>query len=251
MILVRRDIVAFYKQTVLGPLWFFIQPLFTMSVYIFVFSNLAGLSTDGLPPTLFYLTGITFWTYFAQTLTKTAGTLVSNSAIMGKVYFPRVIMPLSTSLSNFFRLAIQFLLLIAIAVYLVIDGSFEWQIGWNLLLVPVFVLMLSLQSLGFGMIISALTTKYRDMALLLNFGIQLLMYATPVVYPLKELGGKMYLLVSLNPVTYIFEGFRFALFQAGYFSLNTFLISIGVTFIILLSGLVIFNTVERNFVDTI
>ncbi len=249
-LLVKRDILAFYKQTVLGPLWFVIQPLFTMGVYVFVFGTLAGLPTDGLPQPLFYLTGITFWTYFSQTLLKTSTILKDNANILGKVYFPRVIMPLSLVISNLFKLGIHVLLLLIIAFYFSFQ-DFDWSVSYYLLVLPVLVVLLALQAFGFGMIVSSLTTRYRDLALLLAFGIQLLMYATPVVFPLSTLDGKMKLIVSINPTSFLFEGFRKSLFNQGLFDWEYLLTTTLITFVILISGIIVFNRVERNFVDTI
>lgn len=252
LLFVKRDIIAFYKQTVLGPVWFFLQPLFTMGVYLFVFGNLAGLSTAGLPGPIFYLVGITFWTYFSQTLLKAANTLKENETIFGKVYFPRIIMPLSVILSNMFRLGIQLVLLLCVVIYYVFVGEFEFKFTWYFLLFPCLLFLLACQAFGLGLIVSAMTTKYRDLALLLAFGIQLLMYATPVVYPLSSLqGSRMFDLVAVNPTSFLFEGIRYSLFQAGEFSSMFFLISVLMTFVIVFSGVIIFNRVERNFVDTI
>ena len=178
-LLVRRDFVAFYKQTILGPLWFLIQPLFTTATYVFIFGKLAGLSTDGVPPILFYLAGITTWTYFADCLTKTANVFKDNASIFGKVYFPRLIMPLSIVISNLIRLGVQILLLIGVMIYFSLTSG-GFHISWYMLLFPFFILLMAAQGLGWGMMVSALTTKYRDLALLVTVGIQILMYATPI-----------------------------------------------------------------------
>ncbi len=247
---VIRDFKAFYKQTILGPIWFFIQPLFTMGVYIFVFGNLAGLSTDEIPQPLFYLAGIICWTYFQDCLIKTANVLRTEAAILGKVYFPRIIMPLSTVVSNLIRFGVQlFLFLLAIGYFVFIGISIP--VSPYLVLFPILITCLALQGLGLGMIISALTTKYRDLAFLLTFGVQLLMYATTVVYPLSSLSGKVQIIIALNPITQIIEGVRKGFFNQGLFDLNSLAYLCGSTFVILLSGLVIFSKVERNFVDTV
>jgi lipopolysaccharide transport system permease protein len=250
MMFVKRDIMAVYKQTILGPIWFLIQPLFTMAIYTFVFGNLAGLSTAGLPKPVFYLTGITFWTYFSQTLIGTSTILKTNAKILGKVYFPRMIMPLSLVISNLFKLGIQFFLLVIVIFYFSLNG-FSWTPSEYLLILPILILILIIQALGFGMLVSALTTKYRDLALLLAFGIQLIMYMAPIVYPLDSLSGTMYNIVSMNPVTPIFEGIRMALYGQGTFVwFDLFQLS-GISFFILLVGVLVFNKVERDFVDTI
>lgn len=250
MLFVRRDIVAFYKQTVLGPLWYFIQPIFTTLVFTFVFGSLAGISTDGLPQPLFYLAGITAWNYFADCLTKTAAVFKDNSSIFGKVYFPRLVMPLSLVLSSLFRFGIQMLLYLGVIGYYLYDGL-SITIDWYILLFPVLVILMAAQGLGLGMIVSSLTTKYRDLALLLTFAVQLLMYSTTVVYPLSTLGGKMYTLVSLNPMTSIIEGIRRSTLGVGTFDVYSLLHATLASMIILFFGILIFNKVEKNFVDTI
>ncbi|MFY0687782.1 MAG: ABC transporter permease [Cyclobacteriaceae bacterium] len=251
MLFVKRDIVAFYKQTILGPIWFLVQPLFTVAIYVFVFGQLAGLSTSNLPQPIFYLTGITFWTYFSQTLTKTSTILKSNISILGKVYFPRIIMPLSLVLSNMFKLLVQFGLLMLVCIYYVTIQEFEWSPSIYLIAFPVLIALLALQALGFGMIVSALTTKYRDLALLLSFGIQLLMYISAIVYPLDAVTGLIGKIVGYNPISYLFEGFRMSLFSVGQFDWTTLAYSTVFTLIVLLGGLVIFNKVEKDFVDTV
>lgn len=250
VLFVRRDIVSFYKQTILGPLWFFIQPIFTTIVFIFIFGNLAGLSTDGLPQPLFYLAGITSWNYFADCLNKTSTVFRDNSAIFGKVYFPRIIMPLSIVLSNLLRYGIQMLLFLAALIYYLISGL-TISLDFHLLLFPVFIITMAMQGLGLGMIVSALTTKYRDLAFLLTFGVQLLMYATTVIYPLSSLSGKLYYLVAINPMTFVIEGIRKSLLGIGVFDSYTLAYTIISSSLILLFGLLIFNKVEKDFVDTI
>lgn len=249
-LLVKRDFVAFYKQTILGPIWFFIQPLFTMFIYVFIFGNLAGISTDGIPQPLFYLLGITSWTYFSECLTKTASVFRDNVGIFGKVYFPRLIMPLSIIVSNLVRFGIQMLMFILVmAYYYILNNNFLPT--FYILYFPLFILLMALQGLGLGMIISALTTKYRDLVLLLTFGIQLLMYSTTIIYPLSSLNGKLKYLISLNPITSIIEGMRLGFLGNGSFNISNLAYSITVTISILVIGVVIFNKVEKNFVDTI
>jgi lipopolysaccharide transport system permease protein len=249
-LLVRRDFVAFYKQTILGPIWFFIQPLVTTITYVFIFSNLAGLPTDGLPPVLFYLAGITAWSYFSECLVKISNVFQSNASLFGKVYFPRLIMPLSIVISSLVRLGVQFLLLVIVMAYYAITKG-EIQISWYILLFPVFIVLMGAQGLGFGMIISALTTKYRDLALLVTFGIQLLMYATPIVYPMSSLQGNIKFLISLNPMTAIVEGIRKSFLGQGTITIESLTYTIIITILVLMFGTVIYNRVEKNFIDTI
>lgn len=249
-LLVRRDFVAFYKQTILGPIWFFIQPVFTMAMYVFVFGSLAGISTDGLPQPLFYLIGITSWSYFSECLTKTASVFRDNVNIFGKVYFPRLIMPLSIIFSNLVRFGVQMILLIFVMLFYYFKYHF-FGITIYIFLFPILVLLMAFQGLGLGMIISALTTKYRDLVLLLTFGIQLLMYGTTVIYPLSSLHGLTKTLVSLNPMTPIIEGMRLAFIGKGTFDLYSLTYTFIITAVITLIGTIIFNKVEKNFVDTI
>ncbi len=247
---VRRDIVAFYKQTILGPAWYFIQPIFTTAVFMFVFGRLAAISTDGLPQPLFYLAGINAWNYFADCLNKTATVFKDNANIFGKVYFPRIIMPLSIVLSNLIRFGIQMLLFIAVFVYYAFNGA-SILIDWHLALFPIFVLLMAMQGLGLGMIVSALTTKYRDLIFLLTFGVQLLMYATTVVYPLSSLSGKMYIVVASNPLTFVIEGMRRSILGVGVFDAYTLGYAVLNSIVILSLGVLLFNKVEKSFVDTI
>ena len=247
---VRRDFVSFYKQTILGPIWFFIQPLFVMTVYIYIFSSLAAISTDGLPPPLFYLVGIIAWSYFAECLTKTANVFKENAGIFGKVYFPRLIMPLSIVVSSLLKLGVQMVLLIIVMIYYIIIGS-KITPSIYILLSPLLIILMALQGLGLGMIISSLTNKYRDLALLLTFMIQLMMYATTVVYPLSSLSGRTLKLVSLNPMTPIIEGLRLGFLGHGSFSMVRLLYVIVITILIIIIGTLIFNKAEKNFIDTI
>lgn len=252
-LLVRRDFVSFYKQTILGPLWFFIQPIFTTIIFTFVFGNLAGISTDGLPQPLFYLAGITAWNYFAECLTKTSTVFKDNAGIFGKVYFPRLIMPLSIVVSNLVKFGIQFGLFLAMmGYYMLNDASFSPNS--YILLFPVLILLMAALGLGLGMIISAMTTKYRDLAFLVTFGVQLLMYATTVIYPLSvalEKYPKYSWIIEYNPMTTIIETFRYGFLGEGTFSWEALGYTSGVTAVILLAGIVIFNKVEKNFVDTV
>ncbi|SCY39655.1 ABC transporter permease [Flavobacterium caeni] len=253
LMFVKRDFVSFYKQTILGPLWFFIQPIFTTLVFTFVFGNLAQMGTDGLPHILFYLSGITAWNYFAECLTKTSTVFKDNTNIFGKVYFPRLIMPLSIVVSNLVRFGVQFLLLVAMMVYFGINGA-NFEVTSAVLFLPVILLTMALLGLGIGLIITAMTTKYKDLTFLVTFGVQLLMYGTTVIYPLSEAKTKFKdyaWLIELNPMTGIIEAFRFCLLGRGEFTLSSFGYSVLVTVVILALGTVIFNKTEKNFVDTI
>jgi len=249
-LLVKRDFVSFYKQTILGPLWFFIQPLFTTLIFTFVFGNLAGLSTDGLPQPLFYMAGITAWNYFADCLTKTSTVFKDNANIFGKVYFPRLIMPLSIVVSNLVRFGVQMLLFfLMLAYYAYTGGSFTPNA--YVLLFPVLVLLMALLGLGLGLIITAMTTKYRDLAFLITFGVQLMMYGTTVIYPLSAAPAKYRALIELNPMTGIIEAFRYGFLGQGEFTVSSFGYSVAFTLLALLLGVVIFNKTEKTFVDTV
>lgn len=247
---VKRDFVSFYKQTVLGPLWFLIQPLFTTIIFTFVFGNLAGLSTDGLPQPLFYLAGVTAWNYFADCITKTSTVFKDNSNIFGKVYFPRLIMPLSIVTSNLVRFGVQMLLFVGMWGYFWVKGT-DLHITPAIALFPLLVLMMALLGLGLGLIITAMTTKYRDLSFLVQFGVQLLMYITTVIYPLSAAPAKYRWLIELNPMTGIIEAFRYAFLGKGEFTFWSLGYSALVTITILVLGVVIFNKTERNFVDTV
>jgi lipopolysaccharide transport system permease protein len=247
---VNRDIVSFYKQTILGPLWFFIQPLLTTIVFTFVFGQLAGISTDGLPQPLFYLAGITAWNYFSECLTKTSTVFKDNASIFGKVYFPRLILPLSFVASNLVRFGVQMILFLGMMAYYAWQGA-AFTPTWALLMFPALVLLMGLLGLGLGLIITAMTTKYRDLAFLVTFGVQLLMYATPVIYPLSSTSIKYKQFIELNPMTGIIEAFRFSFLGKGEFSISSMGYSVVITFIILVFGIVIFNKTEKTFVDTV
>ena len=252
-LLVRRDFVSFYKQTILGPLWFFIQPLFTTIIFTFIFGNLAGISTDGLPKPLFYLAGITAWNYFADCLTKTSTVFRDNAGIFGKVYFPRLIVPLSIVLSNLVRFGVQMILFFVLMAYYYFSGA-NFQPSWAITLFPLLVILMAVLGLGAGMLISAMTTKYRDLAFLVGFGVQLLMYATTVIYPLSvalDKYPKYAWIIKYNPMTPILETFRFGFLGEGSFSWLSLGYVTLISFLMLLFGIVIFNKVERNFVDTV
>ena len=250
LMFVKRDFVSFYKQTILGPLWFFIQPLFTTIIFTFVFGNLAGLSTDGLPQPLFYLAGITAWNYFADCITKTSTVFKDNAHIFGKVYFPRLIMPLSIVASNLVRFGVQMLLFIGMIIYFWWAGA-DFQVTFAIFLLPVLIILMALLGLGLGLIITAMTTKYRDLSFLVTFGVQLLMYVTTVIYPLSAAPEKYRWLIEINPMTGIIETFRYAFLGKGEFSAlglgYTGLATLG----IMILGVVVFNKTERTFVDTV
>jgi lipopolysaccharide transport system permease protein len=249
---VRRDFVAVYKQTVLGPLWFFIQPLLTTLVFTVIFSGVAKLSTDGLPPLLFYLAGTTPWNYFATCLTKTSTTFKDNANLFGKVYFPRLVTPLSIVISTLIQFVIQFAtLVIALAWYLARGVEVKPDWAGIILGTPLLILMLGGLGLGCGIIISSLTTKYRDLAFVVGFGVQLAMYATPVVYPLSIVSEKYRNWLELNPMTAIIEAFRAFYLGAGTFSWSMLGYSAAVTLAVLFAGIVVFNRVEKTFMDTV
>ncbi len=250
LMFVKRDFVSFYKQTILGPLWFFIQPIFTTIVFTFVFGNLAGISTDGLPQYLFYLAGITAWNYFSDCLTKTSTVFKDNANIFGKVYFPRLIMPLSIVVSNLVRFGVQLILFISMMVYFDFQGA-NFHITWVITLFPFLVLLMALLGLGLGLIITAMTTKYRDLSFLVTFGVQLLMYGTTVIYPLSAAPEKYRKLIELNPMTGIIEAFRYAFLGKGYFTAWSLGYSAIFTTVTIMIGIIIFNKTERSFVDTI
>ncbi|TAG52767.1 MAG: ABC transporter permease [Cytophagales bacterium] len=250
VLFVRRDFVSFYKQTVLGPIWFFVQPIFTTITYTFIFGNLAGISTDDLPKPLFYLAGITCWNYFSECLSKTSTVFKDNANIFGKVYFPRLIMPLSIVASNLIKFGVQFALFLVAIIYFKFTGS-SFNPNVYILLFPFLVLLMALQGLGLGMIISALTTKYRDLSFLVTFGVQLLMYATTVIYPLSTAPEKYKFIIALNPMTAIIETFRFGFLGQGSFSWTYLGLCTGFTFLITILGVLIFNKVEKTFIDTV
>jgi lipopolysaccharide transport system permease protein len=250
ILFVRRDFVAKYKQTILGPLWFIIQPLLTTLMFTVVFGRIAGIPTDGLPQMLFYLAGITAWNYFAQSLKATSNTFVSNAGIFGKVYFPRLAMPISIVISNLVQFGIQFLFLLAFMAYYKIIGA-DFAPTLYILTLPLLLILMAGLGLGFGILISSLTTKYRDLTNLVGFGVQLWMYATPIVYPLSEVSGKMRMAVMANPITPIVEAFRYAMLGAGNFSWLNLLYSFGFMVVLLTVGIMLFNKIEQSFMDTV
>lgn len=251
---VKRDIVTLYKQTILGPLWYLIQPLFTSVIFTLIFNNLGQIQTGSVPPFLFNLAGITAWNYFRDCLNNTSSTFTKNQNIFGKVYFPRVILPMSITISNLLKFGIQLLIFIGFFVYYYATG-FELSINSNIILFPVYVVIMAMLGLGLGMIFSSLTTKYRDLTVLLTFAVQLLMYVSAVPYPMSEAKAKFPPLVAkiveYNPLTQIMEGFRYMLLDMGEFNLIRFLYTLCISLFIFLLGLVIFNRTEKSFIDTV
>ena len=247
---VKRDIVTVYKQTILGPLWFFIQPIFTTIMYMFVFGGLAGISTDGVPQPLFYLSGITLWNYFSSCFNGSCDIFTANAGVFGKVYFPRLVVPLASLTSNLVKMLIQLLLFISVYIYYAAIGG-PVSINWSALLFPVLVLMLAFHAMSWGLIVSSLTSKYRDLRHLVSFGLQLLMYATPVIYPLSVAGDKYGWALKLNPLTPIFEAFKYGVLGSGSLSWGGLLYSFIFMVVMLFVSIIIFNRVERHFMDTV
>lgn len=247
----KRSFVIKYKQTVLGPAWLFISPIMTSLIYTFVFGGIAQMSTDGVPQILFYLTGTAIWTYFSTIVTTNATTFTANANVFGKVYFPRLTMPISNILSSLIQFLIQMIMVIIFLVIFVIQGevSPNW---WAFVLIPGVLIHLGIMGLGFGVIISSMTTKYRDLSILVGFGVSLWMYATPIVYPLSQLGdGIMKTILMINPVTMPVEIFRYAILGQGTINYVYLAVSWAVTIFVAVFGIMVFNKVERNFMDTV
>jgi len=249
-LMVRRDFVAQYKQTILGPLWYIIQPLLTTFMFIVIFGHIAKIPTNGMPHILFYLSGLIIWNYFRRSLIGISNTFIANVGLFGKVYFPRLIIPISIVISNIFQFLIQFFLLMLFWMYFRFKGV-PLFLSWQMFLLPLFVIMAGLMGLGFGLFISAMTIKYRDLKYLLNFGMQLWMYATPIVYPTSEIPERWKFLIMLNPISPIVEIFRKTLLGLGHISIQWFLYSIFFLIFLIFTGIIIFNKVERNFMDTV
>lgn len=247
---VWRDFVSVYKQTILGPLWFFIQPILTSITFTIIFGNFAQISTDGMPKIIFYMAGITMWNYFADCLNKTSNTFVVNQGLFGKVYFPRLIVPLSIIVTNLLKFGIQIILFIVFWTYFYLTTD-TMQPNWYILIFPLLIIIMAALGLGFGMVISALTTKYRDLTFLIGFGVQLLMYASPIIYPMSTVPEKYQWLIKLNPMTSIIDTFKHALMGTGSFDLYNLLYSCVFAVCILFLGLVVFNKVEKSFIDTV
>lgn len=247
---VKRDVVTVYKQTVLGPIWFFVQPIMTMLVYVVVFGNIAEISTDEIPKPLFYLSGIIIWNYFSECFMQTSDTFSQNQDMFGKVYFPRLIMPLSKVVSGLIKFFIQFTLFLLIYFYFIVDGL-SISISWTVLLVPYLIVLMACLGLGFGLIFTSMTTKYRDLRFLVQFGVQLLMYATPIIYPMSLIEGKLKTVIGLNPLAHVVEAFKYGFLGRG--ELSAFGLAYATIFaiVILILGILIFNKTEKSFVDTI
>ncbi|MCU0485279.1 MAG: ABC transporter permease [Anaerolineales bacterium] len=250
LLFVRRDFVSVYKQTILGPLWYLIQPLLTTLIFTVVFGSFASLPTDGLPPFIFYLAGTVVWSYFADCLNKTANTFVGNAHLFGKVYFPRLAVPVSILLSNLIAFAIQFALFLAFLLYFWLTGADIQPNAW-VLLTPILILIMAGLGLGFGIIVSALTTRYRDLRFLVSFGVSLWMYATPVIYPVSGIPERFRALVLANPLTPVVETFRYAFLGAGSASAGGLLYAAGCMVAVLALGVMLFNRVEATFMDTV
>ena len=246
---VKRDFVSSFKQTILGPVWFFINPILTTIVFVVVFGKIAGLSTDGLPQILFYLSGVTLWNYFSTSLTSASSVFTTNASIFGKVYFPRLVMPITIVISNLMRFGVQFLLFLLVWLYYLAKGDITPNV-W-VLATPLLILLMAAFAMGAGMIISSLTTKYRDLQMLLAFGVSLFMYATPVIYPLSSLSGIWKKIAMYNPLTGIFECFKYGWMGQGEFTVEMLLISTGIILVLLVVGTVTFNKVEKSFMDTV
>ncbi len=250
---VRRDFVAVYKQTILGPIWFFIQPILTAGIFALVFGLFGSIPTEGIPPLLFYMCGITMWNYFSDTLTKTSDTFTANAGIFGKVYFPRMIVPLSIVISNLIKFAIQFSLFLVVWIYYFSTTNIIHP-NITIALLPILIIIMGFMGLGLGIIVSSMTTKYRDLKFLIAFGIQLLMYASPIVFPLSLVTEKYpafkYLLLA-NPITSIIETFKFGFLGVGIFNWWHLGYSLVFTIVVFFVGLIVFNKVERSFMDTV
>jgi lipopolysaccharide transport system permease protein len=246
----KRNFQVTYKQTILGPAWLFLNPLISSLIYCFIFGGIAGMDTDGIPQMLFYLSGSAIWTFFSTCVTKNATTFTANADVFGKVYFPRLTIPISNVLSAIVTFVIQMLIVFVFLIYYVIRGNVEPN--WSAyILIPVVLLHLGIMGMGFGIIISSLTTKYRDLSVLVTFGIQLWMYITPIVYPLSQAGGKLKYILLVNPVTTPVEVFRYAVLGNGSIEPLFLAFSIGVTIVVMILGIMIFNKVERTFMDTV
>lgn len=251
MLFVWRDFITQYKQTILGPVWQLLQPVLTTLVTLFLFHNVAKLPTDNIAPIVFYMSGVTLWGFFSNCLITISNTFVSNAYILSKVYFPRLVVPLSLVISNIVKFGFQFLLLVIMMVYYHFNG-YPLQIGLHTLLIPLILLQIAAFGLGLGLIVSSVTTKYRDVSVLFAFAVQLVMYVTPVVFPLSYVKNQSYLwMININPLTSIIESFRLALFNKGTVEMAGVLYSNGFTAMALVIGIILFNKVEKTFIDTV
>jgi len=247
---VRRDFTANYKQTILGPLWFLIQPLFSTLVFTVIFGKIAKIPTDGMPPMLFYMSGIVAWNYFSSCMANTANTFVANAGIFGKVYFPRLAVPVSVVIINLATFAIQFVFFLCFLFYFMLRGAPIHPSAW-ILLTPLLIVQMGILGLGIGIIVSSLTTKYRDLTFVVGFGTQLWMYATPIVYPMSQIPEKWQWLYMLNPVAPVIEAFRFAFLGSGSINSNAIFISLGMTLALFVVGIILFSRIEKTFMDTV
>ena len=248
---IKRDIVTQYKQTILGPLWYVIQPLLTTIMYMFVFGGLAGISTDSIPQPLFYMAGITMWNYFSSCFTACSDVFSRNASVFGKVYFPRLVVPLSSCTSNLIRMLIQLLMFIIIYIYYVATGLFTASLSISVLFFPLLILITGLHAMSWGLLFSSWTTKYRDLKFLIGFGVQLLMYATPVIYPLSFAPERYRYILELNPLTPIFEAFKYSCLGTGTFSIGGLMYSLSFLIVTMFFSVIIFNRTEQRFMDTV
>lgn len=248
---IKRDIVTVYKQTILGPIWLFIQPIFTTLVYMFVFGTIAGIGTDGVPQPLFYMAGVTMWNYFSACFGSCSGVFAANQGVFGKVYFPRLVVPLSSCTSNLIRYGIQLLMFICIYIYYVATGQFDVHLSWSVIFFPFLILLVGLHAMSWGLIITSFTTKYRDLGFLIGFGTQLLMYATPIIYPVSFAPEMYRPYLEINPLTPLFEAFKYSCLGAGTFSIGGIIYSIAFLCITLFVSIIIFNRTEQKFMDTV
>lgn len=251
LLFVRRDFVAQYKQTILGPLWFIIQPVLTAFMFYIVFGMIASIPTQGVHQFLFYFTGLTVWGYFSECFTKTSGTFIANANLFGKVYFPRLTVPISIVISGLFKLLIQLVILILLIGMFSLSGIQRVSVDWTIVFFPLYVILMAFLGLGFGILFSALTTKYRDLSFLLTFGVQLLMYATPIIYPLSFTSGKIHDVLVFNPLTSILENVRYSIYGIGQFDALGLLYTSVFTMVILVLGILVFNRIEQSFIDTV
>ena len=249
VLFVRRDFVTVYKQTILGPLWFFIQPILTTITFTIIFGNVAQLSTDGAPKVVFYMAGITLWNYFSTCLTAVSGVFNTNAGIFGKVYFPRLIMPLTIVISNLMKFGVQFLLFLCFVSYFVVQEQIHPNL-WVLAL-PLVIVLMALIAMGIGLMLSSMTTKYKDLNQLISFGMQLFMYATPVIYPSSAIPPAYQWVVNLNPLVSLFDYMRFAFLGVGSFTLSDFIFPTVFSVVILFFGILVFNKVQKTFMDTV
>lgn len=248
---IKRDVITVYKQTILGPLWYLLQPILTTLVFMLVFGKIAKLSTDGMPQVLFYLSGVTMWNYFQESFNSTSKTFRENATLFGKVYFPRLIMPFAKVCSALIKFFIQMALFLAVFIYFLIKSPEVLNPNRTIYLLPLYLFLMAILGLGFGLLFTSLTSKYRDLNFLIQFGIQLLMYASPVIYPLSSIPSQHKMLIYLNPLSSLIEGFRYAFLGSGIFRLDLLIYTSVASVIILFIGIIIFSRTERNFIDTV